>query len=156
MNATFVNPFRIALLKVFETMTHISLKPEKPAIKKHDMAHGDITGLILMRGRQASGSCSLTFESGLALEVLVRLLGTQAGNGWSTQETLDMVGEITNIVTGHAKKLLAEQGYAFDMAVPVMIAGKRHTIAHPAAGPTILMPFFSAWGRVYIEVCFDR
>lgn len=143
-------------MTILESMAHISLTSEKLAVKKSNMAYGDITGMILMTGAQVKGSVSLTFDTSLALEILSRLFHEQAGIGWSDQDVTDMVAEITNIITGQAEKLLRKKGYTFDMALPVVVSGKRHTIAHSAAGPTILMPFFSAWGHVYVEVCFDK
>ncbi|HAD47725.1 MAG TPA: chemotaxis protein CheX, partial [Idiomarina sp.] len=67
-----------------------------------------------------------------------------------------MVGEITNMVTGGAKKTLGEKGYEFDMATPIVVSGKDHTISHRSEGPRIIMPFSHIAGKAYIEICFDK
>jgi chemotaxis protein CheX len=66
-----------------------------------------------------------------------------------------MVGEITNMVTGGAKRILAESGFDFDMATPVVVSGKGHTIRHKCEGSIIIMPFASQWGNAFIEICFE-
>ncbi|EEZ41983.1 chemotaxis protein CheX [Photobacterium damselae subsp. damselae CIP 102761] len=66
-----------------------------------------------------------------------------------------MVGEITNMVTGGAKRILADKGYDFDMATPAVVSGRGHTITHKCEGAVIIMPFESDYGRAFIEICFD-
>ena len=73
-----------------------------------------------------------------------------------TPDVTDMVGEITNMVTGGAKRILGEKGYDFTMATPVVVSGKNHTISHKSEGAKILMPFDSDFGKVHIEVSFDK
>lgn len=71
------------------------------------------------------------------------------------EEVTDMVGEITNMVTGGAKRMLGEKGYEFDMATPIIVSGPNHTITHRADGTKIMMPFESDFGRATIEICFE-
>ena len=67
-----------------------------------------------------------------------------------------MVGEITNMVTGGAKKELAERGFEFDMATPIVVSGRDHTISHRSEGAKLIMPFNHVAGKAYIEICFDK
>ena len=71
------------------------------------------------------------------------------------EEVTDMVGEITNMVTGGAKRMLAEKGYDFNMASPVVVSGPSHTISHKTDSTKLLMPFESEYGRATIEICFE-
>ena len=71
------------------------------------------------------------------------------------EEVTDMVGEITNMVTGGAKNLLGEKGFDFDMATPIVVSGAGHTITHKSQGKKIIMPFSSDAGTANIEVSFD-
>ena len=84
---------------------------------------------------------SITFDEGLALEIMENMLGERP-NGLN-EEVTDMVGEITNMVTGGAKRILAESGFDFDMATPIVVSGKGHTIRHKCEGAIIIMPFTS-------------
>ncbi|SIR45853.1 chemotaxis protein CheX [Aeromonas sp. RU39B] len=153
MKADFINPFLLSLLNVMTTMAQIELKPGKPKRKTDELARGDVSGLIGMVGPQTRGSLSITFDKPLALEIMRRMLG-EAPTGINDEVT-DMVGEITNMVTGGAKRMLGEKGYEFDMATPIVVAGPSHTITHRADGMKIMMPFECDFGRATIEICFE-
>ena len=141
------------MLNVMSTMAQTELTPEKPRLKKNEVAKGDVSGLIGMVSNQAKGSLSITFEASLALEVMNRMLGESPDE--INEEVTDMVGEITNMVTGGAKNLLQDKGYNFDMATPVVVSGAQHTITHKAEGPVVIMPFNCDAGKCYIEFSFD-
>ncbi len=154
MNVEFVNPFLTSLMNVLSTMATLDLKPGKPKLKKDELARGDVSGLIGMVGPQTKGSFAISFDENLALEIMARMLGERPTA--INEEVTDMVGEITNMVTGGAKNLLGEKGYEFEMATPVVVAGPGHTISHKSDGPKMLMPFESPHGNACIEICFDK
>ncbi len=154
MNVEFINPFLTSLMNVLSTMAQTELKPGKPRIKKDEVAQGDVSGLIGMVGPQTKGSFSITFDESLALTIMERMLGERPDA--INEEVTDMVGEITNMVTGGAKNLLGEKGYEFDMATPMVVSGKGHTITHKCEGAKLIMPFSSPDGAANIEVCFDK
>lgn len=153
MNVEFINPFLSSLLNVLETMAMTKLKPGKPSMKKDQIAKGDVSGLIGMAAPQTKGSLSVTFEEKLALYIMERMLGERPDA--INEEVADMVGEITNMVTGGAKNILADKGYDFDMATPMVVSGKGHSINHQCEGSTLVVPFTSDNGNAYIEVSFD-
>ena len=154
MNVEFINPFISSLLNVLSTMAQTDLTPGKPKIKKTEVAVGDVSGLIGMVGPQTKGSLSITFDGELAMTIMERMLGERPEK--IDEEVTDMVGEITNMVAGGAKILLGDKGYEFDMATPVVVSGKDHTITHKCEGPKLIMPFTSDFGAAHIEVCFDK
>ena len=154
MKVEDVNPFLSSLVNVLSTMANMTIVPGQPRIKKDEVARGDVSGLIGMIGPQTKGSFSVSFEESLALEIMQRMLGERPKT--INEEVTDMVGEITNMVTGGAKRILGEKGYEFSMATPVVVSGKGHTITHKCDGPKILMPFDSDFGKVHIEVSFDQ
>lgn len=153
MNVNFINPFLESLLNVLKTMASMELKPGKPNLKKDNIAKGDVSGLIGMVGPQTKGSLSITFEESLILEIMNNMLGERPSS--VNEEVTDLVGEITNMVTGGAKNLLGDKGYDFEMATPIVVSGKDHTIAHKSDGQKIIMPFTSNYGNAYIEICFE-
>jgi chemotaxis protein CheX len=154
MNADFINPFLESLLNVLKTMASTTLTPGKPALKQTATAHGDISGLIGMVGPNTKGSLSISFEESLALKIMMRMLGEAPDV--IDDEVTDMVGEITNMVTGSAKNILGEKGYEFDMATPIVVSGKNHSISHLSDGTKIMIPFTSEDGNAVIEICFDK
>lgn len=154
MNAEFVNPFITGLLNVLETMAQTTLKPGKPKRKQSEIAKGDVSGLIGMVGPQVKGSLSITFDEGLALTIMERMVGERPES--IDGEVGDMVGEVTNMICGNAKRDLSERGFEFGMATPIVVSGKQHTISHQVDGPKLIMPFHSDEGMAHLEICFDK
>ncbi|NQZ23370.1 MAG: chemotaxis protein CheX [Colwellia sp.] len=153
MNVDFINPFLSSLLNVMTTMAHLELTPMKPSLKKSNMASGDVSGLIGMVSEQAKGSLSITFEASLAIATMKGMVGEAPDE--VNSEITDLVGEITNMVTGGAKRLLSEKGFEFDMATPMVVSGENHTIHHKAKGAVIIIPLNSKYGKAFIEFSFD-
>jgi chemotaxis protein CheX len=154
MNVEFINPFLSSMLNVMSTMAHMELTPEKPRLKKNEVAKGDVSGLIGMVSEQTKGSLSITFEAKLALATMKGMVGE--GPDEINEEITDLVGEITNMVTGGAKRMLSEKGFEFDMATPMVVSGANHTINHKADGPIVIIPLASEHGRAFIEFSFDK
>lgn len=153
MNVEFINPFLSSMLNVMSTMAQMELTPEKPKLKSNDVAQGDVSGLIGMVSDQAKGSLSITYEGSLAIATMKKMVGE--GPDEINEEIIDLVGEITNMVTGGAKRMLSEKGFEFDMATPMVVSGKNHTIHHKAEGPVVIIALASPHGKAYIEFCFD-
>src|SRR5690554_2636516 len=154
MNVEVVNPFSSSLQNVLSMMAQVELTPGKAQLKKDDKARGDVSGLIGMVGPQTKGSFSISFEEGLAIEIMYKMLGEKPSE--INDDVIDMVGEITNMVTGGAKRILGEKGFDFEMASPIVVSGFNHTIRHKSEGPRLIMPFEHAAGRAHIEICFDK
>lgn len=147
MRAEFVNPFLASLMNVLKTMASLELKPQKPRIKKDEIARGDVSGLIGMIGPTTRGSMSITFDESLALEIMQNMLGERP-NGLN-EEVTDMVGEITNMVTGGAKRILAESGFDFDMATPLSSPAEDTQFVISVKGNHTDAVFFSLGQCVY-------
>lgn len=154
MNVEFVNPFINGLLNVLETMAQTKLNPGKPKRKQSDIAKGDVSGLIGMVGPQVKGSMSITFDEQLALVIMERMVGERHEK--IDAEVGDMVGEVTNMICGNAKRDLAEKGFEFGMATPIVVSGKQHTISHQVDGSKLIMPFMCDDGFAHMEICFDK
>ena len=153
MNVEFINPFLSSLMNVLETMAMTKLQPGKPSMKKEEISRGDVSGIIGMASPQTKGSLSVTFEESLALSIMEKMLGERPET--INEEVTDMVGEITNMVTGGAKNMLGDKGYDFNMATPTIVSGKNHTINHQCESSTLIIPFTSEHGKAYIKVSFD-
>jgi chemotaxis protein CheX len=59
------------------------------------------------------------------------------------------------MICGDARRILAEQGYQFQAAIPTVIEGKGHKICHTFPGPVLVIPFtIGQDGLFFVEVCF--
>ncbi|MDT0596186.1 chemotaxis protein CheX [Glaciecola petra] len=153
MNVEFINPFILSLQNVVQTMAQIELRAEKPEKKVDETAKGEVSGIIGMIGPQIKGSLAITFDKKLAQNMMLNMLGESSDT--IDDDMRDLVGEMTNMLCGGAKSLLAEQNYQFNMATPVIVSGERHIIQHKVDGPKILLQFTSDKGNAYLEICFD-
>ena len=153
MDASLINPFINATMNVLETMAFTKCKANKPYVKKDDRAQGDVTGVIGLTGL-ANGTVAVTFDEGSILKIVSNMFGEEIkelGNDVS-----DAVGELTNMISGNARRELEEQGKVFHAAVPSVISGKSHVIKHYSDGPKIAIPFDTENGTFTIEVCIEK
>jgi len=154
MNIEFINPFLESIINVLATMAKTEAIPEKPFLKTNKSANGDVSGIIGLAGEKARGSLAITFTEPAILHIASQMIGEKVQS--VDDSVADCVGEITNMVTGGAKKILSERGYTFDMAIPSTIIGKNHSITHKTAGPIICIPFKTSAGSFFVEVCFSE
>ncbi len=153
MNVKLINPFINATINVLETMAFISVNAGKPYVKKDNVAVGDVTGVLGLTGI-ANGTISVTFESKCILAVVSNMFGETMTE--LNHEISDAVGELTNMISGQARRELEEIGKVFKAAIPSVITGRNHSITHYTDGPKIAIPFSTENGDFTIEVCFER
>jgi len=153
INVDFINPFLESLLNVLSTMAQTTATHRPPGLKKNQKATGDVTGIIGMVGNKVKGSLAISFSEEAALHITNSMLGDSLKKVDDT--VTDMVGEITNMVTGGAKRILGDSGHDFEMATPTVITGQNHVIHHHCEGRVIQIPFDSGNGLFYVEVSFE-
>jgi chemotaxis protein CheX len=134
-------------------MGQIELRSHPAKTKSSDVASGDVSGIIGMIGPQVKGSMAISFDKDLASNIMKNMLGETPHE--INDKVRDMIGEMTNMICGGAKNILAEQNYNFEMATPEIVSGNEHTIQHKVDGPKIILTFTSKLGNAYLEICFD-
>lgn len=153
MDANLINPFINATIHVLDTMAFTKCKADKPYLKKDDRAKGDVSGVIGITG-EANGTVSVTFDESSILKIVSNMFGEEMTE--LDGEVSDAVGEITNMISGNARRELEEKGRLFHAAVPSVISGKNHVIRHYTDGPKIAIPFETEGGNFTIEVCLEQ
>jgi chemotaxis protein CheX len=151
VKAEFINPFLSAITNILVTMATLPVTAGKAHITRSDMSHADITGMMHMKSPQTEGTLAISFPREVILDIAFRMLGEKFET--IDDSVTDLVGEITNMVTGQAKQLLSEKGFDFDMARPTVIRGEQ-PIEMIAALPAIVVPFTCEKGEFYVEICF--
>jgi chemotaxis protein CheX len=152
MNVQFINPFLEATIDVLKTMAMLEPTAGNPFLKKGNQAKGDVSGIIGMTG-SARGSLALSFSKNSILKIVSNMLGENYTE--ITDEVQDAVGEITNMISGVARKKLESQGFNISAAIPTVVAGKDHAILHVLGGPSIIIPFETGNGPFFIDVCLN-
>ncbi len=153
MNATFINPFINATVSVLETMCMLPSSPGSPYVKKDNKAIGDVSGILGLAGEQ-TGSFAVSFSESCILKAVSNMLGEKITA--LNKDVEDAVGEITNMISGGARKELGDNGFHFEMALPTVVIGKNHSISHIGSGPTIVIPFSTEVGPYVVEVSFTE
>ena len=153
MDVQYINPFLNATVKVLETMAFLKVRPGKPYVKKNSSAAGDVSGIIGITG-DVEGSFSISFSKECIKKVVSNMLGEEVED--IDDEVKDAVGELTNIISGDARRELSEKGLSLNGSLPTVVAGPSHEIKHVGKGPTIALPFETDAGPVTVEVCFNH
>lgn len=151
MDVRFINPFLEGTVSVIKTMAFLDPVPGKPYLKKDNLAKGDISGIIGLTGK-VKGSLALSFSEPCILKIVSNMLGEEITgiNG----DIKDAVGEITNMVSGAARKKLESIGFVVSAAIPTVVAGKDHSVVHVLGGPSIIIPFdIAGAGPFVVDVC---
>ena len=152
MEVDLINPFIDAPVHVLETMASTKAEAGKPYLKKDQVARGDVSGVIGLIG-ETSGTISVSFSEDSILSIVSNMFGEEMKE--LNEEIQDAVGEITNMISGQARKKLDEKGRSLQAAIPTVIMGKNHSITHVTTYPIIAVPFSTDNGEFTIEVCFE-
>jgi len=150
MDVRYINPFLEGTIEVLKTMAFLEPRPGKPFLKTGNNAQGDITGIIGLTGK-VKGSLALTFAEECILKIVSNMLGEDKTK--IDPEIKDAVGEITNMVSGVARKKLEALGLQVFAAIPTVVSGKGHSVSHVLGGPSLIIPFETDSGSFVVDVC---
>lgn len=152
LDVKIINPFINATLNVLQTMAFVTAAAGKPYLKKGSVAKGDVSGIIGFTG-ETDGTVAVTFDEPCILKIVSNMFGEDMKT--INDEITDAVGELTNMISGQARKELEEMGRLFHGGIPVVVAGKNHKIDTKTKGPKIAIPFKTDAGSFTIEVCLE-
>ena len=152
MQAEFINPILQSMVKVLQTMASLEPTPGAPRLKDGARAGGVVSAVIGIEGARARGSLAISFPESVIRDIVSRMLGEELEAVDDTAR--DLTGEISNMVLGSAKAAYADAGYDFGLTQPQVLCGEGHLIEHGIPGPTILLPFATAAGEFFVEICF--
>jgi chemotaxis protein CheX len=152
MDVKIINPFINATLNVLETMAFVKSEAGKPYLKKDNVARGDVSGVIGITG-ETNGTIYVTFDEPSILKIVSNMFGEEMAE--INNEITDAVGELTNMISGQARRELEEIGKVFHGAIPSVISGKNHKLMPMTKGPKIAIPFKTDSGNFTVEVALE-
>jgi chemotaxis protein CheX len=153
MNADFINPFLSATVNVLEMMAFVKPVAGKPFLKKDKKASGDISGIIGLTGA-TKGVIVISLSKDAALKIVGGMLGETLTE--MNSDISDAVGEITNMISGDARRVLAEKGHNFEAGLPSVIVGPNHEIESMTTGATVAIPFTVDGAEFVVETAFEK
>jgi len=152
MNVEYVNPFLEATVNVLEMMAFVKPVSGKPFLKKDKTAIGDVSGVIGLTG-ETKGVVTISLSEAAACKIVSSMLGEEIPH--MNDDVSDAVGELTNMISGDARRKLAEKGHNFEAGLPSIIKGKGHEIETMTSGPTVVIPFNIDSAQFVVETSFD-
>jgi chemotaxis protein CheX len=147
MRVEYINPFIAAVKKVFSTMLSCDVRRGEPVLKNDNRADHHISGVIGLSGK-AVGAAVLSMSESAALAAVSHMLMCESTD--ISDDVLDAVGELTNMIAGAAKAQLEE--YELMVSLPNVITGKNHEIHFPSNVRPISIPFDTDWGPITLAV----
>lgn len=149
MRAEYINPFIDAAMNVIKTMANIDVVAGKPGLKTDNRSFGDVTGVIGLAGFGISGNLVVSFEASCILKVVNAMLGCEMTE--LSDDVVDAVGEITNMICGNTKRDLNKLGISIQMATPMILRGQSIEISQLSQAPVITIPFTTEAGKFCID-----
>ena len=149
MNVELINPFLKSTLNVLSTMAQTEASAGQPVVKSEAVTWGVVNGVIGMAGDKLHANFVVSFDEPSILAIVSRMMMEEYTS--ITEEVVDAVGEITNMIVGSAKRDLEELGFSFDMAIPMMVVGTELEIAQQSSSVTLQVPFETPEGKFVVE-----
>ena len=145
MEERYLNPFIIGAKHVFKTMLDIDLTAQPPFMKDDRRTTADVTGVMGFTGDRR-GTMSFSMSISGALKIYERLMCENFDQ--ISPEIIDAVGELTNIISGQARKELEKESLHLTAHVPMVFVGQNIEISFIASGTLTRIPFcFTLDGR---------
>lgn len=156
----FSRPFVDACKNIFTTMVGCELEVQKPQIKSDNASRGDITAVIGLSGELEKSGKKIPYKAMLVIafpyDTYFKVASAMLSETYTTYhpDIHDLGGEIVNMIMGNAKRDLKNLGYTSNMAIPSLIEGSGHSIKYPSGSTVVLIPFLSAHGPLFMELCY--
>lgn len=150
MKDEIINAFADSAINVIKTMAFVDAAAGGAYPKQGRVAQGDVSGIIGFTG-SVVGSFAVSFSEKCILKIASNMLNEEFPK--ITKDIEDAVGELTNIISGDARKRLHNERLTIAASLPTVVSGKDHTIEHVLGTSSIVIPFTTADGPFAIDVC---
>lgn len=156
VDVSFINPFIEGAIHVLNVQCQVQVVPSKPILKSSGSfnCQTDIAGIIGITSKSFHGSIALCFPSAIFLHIMSKMLGEEFKE--ITEELTDGAAELTNMIFGHAKKILNERGHTIDKALPSVVRGPNLKIDHSGANDSIILPFSMGDMMFFMEIGTEK
>jgi chemotaxis protein CheX len=138
MDVKYINPFVLATRTVFQTMLNLEVTMDKPRLKNDKTTSGDVTGVMGLVGDK-KGTICISFRRKGALYAYKTLMGDERSD--MDPEVVDAIGELTNIISGQARKELESSGVSLKASIPTVVVGLAVALHFMSSAPIISLPF---------------
>jgi chemotaxis protein CheX len=139
-------------------MLNIDMTMDKPLLKNDKTTSGDVTGVMGLTGEgDKKGMMCISFSRSGALFAYKTLMGEDRSD--MGPEVVDAIGELTNIISGQARKEIENAGVTLKASIPTVVVGKEVELHFMCKLPIISLPFHfptdNGQGTVYVNFSFE-
>ena len=153
MQATVINIFIDATLRVLATLGGAQFTVQAPRLKTDAAPSGEVTGVILLLG-EVDGSVALSFERDCVLQLVSTMLGEDIRD--LNQDIQDAVGEITNMVSGQAAQKLGDVTPGIEIRPDAVLMGHGTIPGQTRGAAVVAVALVGPVGRLALEVCWSQ
>jgi chemotaxis protein CheX len=148
MDVRFINPFILAVRRVFQTMLATEVKVGRPNVittKQESLA--DVSAVIGLSG-DVVGCVILSLPMPTAEKAGSKFAGIELTR--DHPDFADALGELANMVAGQAKAQF--EGMNVSISLPSVIVGPDHVVSQSRQWPRLHLPCESPLGTFTVEV----
>ena len=150
MDPKYIQPFVLAVKRVFDTMINVPFSLGKPVLKQGDEVPYEVSGIIGLSGN-VSGCVVISLSQEVAFQLVSALMGEEISE--LNEDCTDAIGEIANMIAGNAKTDFPGEGNS--ISVPSVVIG-RHKVSYPSGLPIVGIPCRTDKGEIVIEVALKE
>jgi chemotaxis protein CheX len=152
MKAEFVNPFLEAAALVYKQMLDVDLIRGKTVIRQSPAPNHEIAIVISVTG-QVKGTVvySLNMDS---VEKIVQKLMPGATAEQARNEYKDIMGELSNMMTGNALNIFLKNDSDLDVSVPTVVDTRQKPL-ELGAQTTLSLNLYSPFGMLEVNVSME-
>jgi chemotaxis protein CheX len=157
LDAQLVNAVVGATQEVLMTMASTEVALKNVEASNSYKPCGDISGVIGITGVDGEGTFAVSFTRGIANLLVGRLVGVQP-ELVSSDDRCDGVGELVNMIGGHAKATLSKgMENLYKLTLPMVVQGSDHQISSLPKNSPYLVLMFEAEGETFsVQVSFKE
>lgn len=152
LDTEFISPFLVGVKQVFGDMVGLDPIPLQSSSYSESAPRGDIASIMPMESDTLRGQLCISFTTSALLNVTELLLREKLNQ--VNDIALDVAGEMTNIVTGVAKALLAERGFNFSLARPATFIADDYDQISLIGMPRTVVPYDIPSGKIFVDLGF--
>ena len=147
------NPFIVATKDTFKTMLRCTPTRRSLAFKADESGRPphEVSAMINITG-SANGLVLLSMPARTSFNLLSRMLQINVES--MTDEVIDAVGEIANIISGAAKVQMEQMNLTIDL--PNVVVGRNRVIRYPGQVTPLAAGFHCEIGEFALEFGFQR
>jgi chemotaxis protein CheX len=155
-SARVVQAIQAATEEVFVTMLDMTADVLEPSGSpgEDDDPNGSLVAMVGLTGAW-SGTGSVVCPPSLAQEVWSRMfMAEPSGDSFSlSDEVLDAVAELANMIIGNTKNSLEEDLGSLAMSIPSVIYGRNFRIRSLNGAQWVVVPFSAGGNRITVKIC---